>query len=434
MFLGSIGKNIRRFISAHAHVFEDRRVCVGCSGNFTAEKIIRQEASPSSVHSNDVSLYSLTLADAIRGQTSPIDVVSESYDFVGPYFEDADLWLRPAALMILLRLLDYEKQKNIYQERMYNRFRRQFDDLVQRSRDKLEERSVEVDSYFSGDVSDYFANQYEAHPDSVFVTFPPFYKGGYEKLFERLDDIFDWPKPQYPVIDDERRLELTRWLRNQGRRYMFILDFPLTEEDPKMISNRARARTVYLYTNLVEESALFRRRRVMSDTRFEIVGAHFKFKPETEVSAYEVAPKEIQYYKECYLGKNIDFTVGNKAFVLTADDAVFGFLEFVDANYQNDWYLNSDFPVSPRPHKRVSKLVVLLAKCQEIRQALEHSNFIKTNGVMTTAFTQHPVSMKYRGAMNLVKREDEYLNYYDEWSDLAIQEQYSEWYQKYVAK
>jgi hypothetical protein len=37
----------------------------------------------------------------------------------------------------------------------------------------------------------------------VCISFPPTYEGGYERLFKKLDAIFDWPRPAYEVFSPE---------------------------------------------------------------------------------------------------------------------------------------------------------------------------------------------------------------------------------------
>lgn len=46
----------------------------------------------------------------------------------------------------------------------------------------------------------------------------------------------------------------------------------------------------------------------------------------------------------------------------------------------------------------------MLALTREMRRRLERTNLIRTAGVLTTARTEKPVSMKYRGPMKLLKR------------------------------
>ena len=48
--------------------------------------------------------------------------------------------------------------------------------------------------------------------------------------------------------------------------------------------------------------------------------------------------------------------------------------------------------------------------------------------IWTTAFTDKPVSMKYRGPMKLLKRGEGFLNYGAPWTDLPEVEIYPRWW------
>jgi len=59
-------------------------------------------------------------------------------------------------------------------------------------------------------------------------------------------------------------------------------------------------------------------------------------------------------------------------------------------------YMLSDFALSPR--SRVSKLVAMLATCASVIGRLEIKLVQRIDTVVTTAFTDQPVSMKYRAS------------------------------------
>jgi hypothetical protein len=81
----------------------------------------------------------------------------------------------------------------------------------------------------------------------------------------------------------------------------------------------------------------------------------------------------------------------------------------------------------------------MLALTRAMRRRLERTNLLRTCGVLTTARTEKPVSMKYRGPMKLLKRGEKdgekYLNYIALWPQsgqtATEQEAYREWWKRF---
>lgn len=450
MFLGTIDDNVRRYIAGNRAAFGGQEIVVGCSGNFTSEKVLLQEAQPAAVHGNDVSLYSLLLADAMLGQAAELTIREPEYEWLGEYLFGASAWVRPAATMLLLRLLKFEKRKTVYARRMWTHYRERFGDLVAESAAGLAGRAVAISSYYSGDVLEHF--QRHGEKDAIFTAYLPFFKGDYEHQYKRMQQIIGWPEPSYPMLDGERKEKIIRWLTEPGRRYLFLLNYPLEGVEPQMVSHKKRNTWVYLYANVVGRLGLFRRKYGDTGKRFKLIEPSFRFGSATRIEVVPVSAADVQHYKGLYLARNIDFTQAEQGFACLADGAVFGFIEmsrgkattgftFEGLHYNGAqfWYMLSDFPVEPKPHDKVSKLIVLLALTREMRRRLERTNLIRTAGVLTTARTEKPVSMKYRGPMKLLKRGEKdgekYLNYIALWppNDRAVTEQeaYREWWKRF---
>lgn len=197
MFFGTIDENSRRYLAANRDVWKDRVVVVGCSGNFTLEKIILQEAEPREVHSNDVTLYSRLLGDAMLGRPTPLSITEDAYRWMEPWVEHPSLWHRLAAAMILLRMLKFEKRNSAYARRMWARYETAFTPLVEASAARLEKAAVPITSFTSGDVFEHFQSFQEKidrgvySPEEVlFTAYLPYYKGDYESQYRRLETIW----------------------------------------------------------------------------------------------------------------------------------------------------------------------------------------------------------------------------------------------------
>jgi hypothetical protein len=69
-------------------------------------------------------------------------------------------------------------------------------------------------------------------------------------------------------------------------------------------------------------------------------------------------------------------------------------------------YLMSDFPVAPTDYPRLSKLVLYAALSHESKLLAERITRHRVRTIYTTAFSNKPVSMKYRNLFHIVNRKE----------------------------
>lgn len=436
MFLGTIEPVVRNYLAAHAGAFKGQIVAVGCSGNFTSERVL-WEATGHDVrlYSNDVSLYSSIIGAQLAGGSFDLWVKDPQYQWLNAYFEQGG-WERIAALLVFFRALAFERQRNNHEKRMWAEYLRQLPDLVEGTAQKLEHLGLKLSGYFPGDIFEHFQRLDAEYGDQVIYTsYMPFFKGGYERIYKRLDQIMGWQSPSYPMLDDARRLEIAAWCME--RRSVTLLDFPLPDREPSMIGHTQRNKFVYLYSNVLDHTALYRRLHPDPGVRLELWGQADSIRPGTVCKLTPLPPAVIQPYKGMYLAKHIDFSTGMYGYAVSLDGKVIGFLEYSlgqSGGMGEDWYLFSDFTVGWKFHPRASKLVTMLSLCNEVRRDLELKALRRRYHVTTTAWTDKPVSMKYRGVFELVKRDAArgMLNYRAEWSKLTAQETFEQWLKKYA--
>lgn len=436
MFLGTIEPVVRNFLAAHSDVFKSRIVAVGCSGNFTSERVLWEcTGGEIQIYSNDVSLYSSIIGAHLAGDPFDIWVKETGYEWLNAYFEQGG-WTRIGALLVFFDALRYERQRNLHEKRMWGEYMHQFPTLVEHTRDKMDQLGLKIAGYYAGDIFEYFQKLDAQFGDQVIYTsYMPFFKGGYERIYRRLDEVFGWKNPAYPMLDDERRVEIASWCLE--RSHVTLLDFPLPGLEPAMIGHTRRNKHVYMYSNVLDRTAIYRRTHPDPGVRVELWGEVDKIKPSTICQVTPIPAAMIQPYKAMYLAKHIDFSTGMYGFAVHLEGKVIGFLEYsfgTTGGQGEDWYLFADFTVGWKFHKRASKLVAMLALCNEVRRDLELRVLRRRHHVSTTAWTDKPVSMKYRGVFELIKRDKErgMLNYRAAWSDLSAQETFELWQTKYA--
>ncbi|MCY2924879.1 MAG: hypothetical protein NT031_05475, partial [Planctomycetota bacterium] len=203
MFIGSINRYMRAVLETAASRWKGLPVYVACSGNFTVERILAR-CGVGEIHSNDVSIYSCALGWYLAGQAMPYRVKEASeFSWLADYLE-------PGPALIATLLLTGEMLKiggdNAYTRRMREEYRKRWPALDSTTVERVKKATagLPLASYFAGDCREFLAGAGAgADREAVCISFPPTYKGGYERLFKKLDAIFDWPAPSYQVFSPE---------------------------------------------------------------------------------------------------------------------------------------------------------------------------------------------------------------------------------------
>lgn len=438
MFIGAINSTIRNFLASTAAAFDNKVVVVGCSGNFTSESVLSKFAHPKGIHSNDVSFYSCMLGRWLTRQPLEFTITDAEYEWLTPYLADDTRKL--AAIMVLLDMLEFEKRNNPHRVRMWKLYEQDFPELVNQTMGRLAtaDAGLKVSSFYEGDVFAHF-ERFAADKDAVFCCYAPTYKGGYERLYKKLDKIVQWNEPTYGLLDDDGRDKLLGWMT--ARRFLWYDDRRVEGLEPVMEQRGSLAKTVYLYSNVVPRPVLFDSLyQLGKKVKLPLAGASLEIAEDSVVKFQQMKPIELTTYKDVFLAKHINYASGQWAFAVMVDNQTVGFLEFKKPDrgisFIGFLYMMADFPVSGTPYKRLSKLILMLAKSKDTRALLERLRQIRTTHLTTTAYTDKPVSMKYRGVFELDKRSQnkegkKFLTYNAEFNNLTWQETLNEWLTKH---
>lgn len=437
MFVGAINSTIRKFLANNAPAFDGAVVVVGCSGNFTSESILSVYSKAKEIHSNDISFYSSMIGRWLTHAPLNFTIVDQEYDWLTPYLENDTKAL--AAVMVLLDMLEFEKRNNAHKVRMWNLHFESFGNLVNKTMGRLAtaDAQLRVTSFFEGDVFEHF-KRFGDNPDAVFCCYAPTYKGGYERLYKKLDEVVKWDEPSYDMLDDAARDRLLSWMSE--RRFLWYDDRVIDGMKPIMQQRSGIKKTVYLYSNATKSTAFFGDMKSGALPNIPLAKSTFRVTSSSLVSVVKIKTSDLLRFKDAFLGKGIDFSAGLWAFAIMVDKVCVGFFEFSKSKFkQGEAYMMADFAIPGTMYKRLSKLIVMLAKSGQTRKTLERIMQNRTLSLKTTAFTSRSVSMKYRGVLKLIKRgqtEDgqKFLNYEAEFNALTWQETLQEWTTKHSSK
>jgi hypothetical protein len=427
-FIGSINAETRKWLGNNGQSFDGRKVYVGCSGNFSVEQIISRYAPKARIWGNDVSLYSSVLGAYLAGQPFEMSVREEAFQWLEPYLADEEA--RAAAIMVLLEALKYEKANNIFKARHWGHYLNNFESFHQATVAKIRERKkgVRLEAYTSKDIFDLLD---EIPQEAVAVAFLPTYAGGYERMFRRLEEIFDWGRPTYGLIDAERKANILEKMK--ARDYLY-LDDRLVEGLPLVaVVRKARMKPVYIYSNMEAlRRGVLRQQRHAEFVPFTRLSDEDVITTSSELTLIPTTNRVVNYYRDVYLSKGVGIPAdGEVPLVAAMDGKVFGFLIYSRMQGGGDVYLLADFVVNSGRYQRLAKLLLLATQTREVRRLLEEKFLLEISKCRTMVFTDKPVSMKYRGLYKLARRDPGKLVYETEMGILDLKEVIPLWLKKF---
>lgn len=415
MFHGSIPSDMRRIVAEVLSGTKPQRSFVGCSGNFTVERLL-WASGRTEIHSNDVTIYSSFLGWYLAGQ-----------DFRAELREpDAFPWLvegmetkqgQVATAMLLSDMAWMLSARTRHHRRMANEFVEKWPALLAKTIERIEKLTVRLSSYSAMDVVQWL----DQVDDGLLIMFPPFFAGDYKSQFSKVEAFIDWDEPFYLEMNDERKTELLdkcvekeNWIVGLHERWDELEPFLLGRTQ-----TTNRGVPIYIYSN--QRST---KRIVCPKQDLE----HYPIRrlDETDeisdlIGIQDITSGQFALLRSEYMNANIRPGQPSVTYAVVVenqrgDARLAGCLAFNPSStnsISSAWgdgpevYMLSDFPVSSSAYPRLSKLIVGVALSVELRMKLERSFKRRMRLVATTAFTKNPVSMKYRGIMRLVTRKEQ---------------------------
>ena len=424
MFIGAINSQLRSILAGFRE-FQDRPVYVGCSGNFTVERVLSSKGVKA-VHSNDVSLYSCAVGSYLAGEPIEIGIADDELSWMGRYLEPGPSSI--AMLLLCSEMLKHYERTEPYHRRMWKAYSGRFDSMHGETLARVGKAlgGLTISSFWAGDVVDFVA---QAPEEAAVVCFPPTYKGGYERLYKVMDRVFTWEAPSYATFDDERFVELTELVMSRPV-WMTMRDQPepvLEEHLTGMVQTGLRSRPVYVYSSAASTTLTMPRQSVEPVPLPRLEG-----EVDSALSIARISQGQLNQLRSEYMAPSITPASAQLSVGVKVGDRLIGALAFSRSNYFGEWcdaYMLTDLAVRPTVYRRLSKLVLAVAVSTEMKAVLEQALNMPVATIGTTAFTDRPVSMKYRGLFDLHSKKEGSLNYLAQTGRWTLREGL-EWWQK----
>lgn len=454
MFHGVVHANARKVLASYVRSLPDH-VHVICSGNFSIETTLRMNGYTGAITGCDVSTYTCMLGAYLAGQDLPLVMDFEEYPDLSQLAAHlGDQEGRAAAVAVALDAMQFIGRKNRFQNRTMDAYVRKLDELVEGTRVRLRKKREEVklDAFFS-QCGMSRIESIPASPGHALISFPPTYSGDYERLYRGIDKLCIWEKPEYAAIDG--LVDFARKYVGRDGPWVFGCEIPTPEVEevvgkPVSWTPRGAQKSICLYSNIPSlKSEVVRRQVSLTPTPYPRFSDEDTISETSKLEVFPITSGEANYIRAIYIALTAVQCDGMYNFAVTVDGKIIGILIFQLSNKQQKFdsqsvdcnevmYMTADTAISSRKYNRLGKLVLMASLSAEVKHELERRTIQPCNWIMTTAFSRHQESMKYRGVYRLQKRMADpdkegitKLNYAANPGQYTLQEALSVWLKKH---
>ncbi len=444
MFKGTIKDGSRKilldFIKSNSHF---TKVANWCAGNFTIPILIAKNSDiVKEISCNDASIYTNAIGHFLSDQDFDFKLLG-AFEFLNAEIET--LLDKTASVLLLQDYANY-LGKNDYNKRMRNYIIADYKKLLDMKKARLVESKEFIVSkgikinYWGWDVVDFVKT---LDKDSVFISFPPFFKGDYEKQYKFIEETIDSTvlKPSYRMFDGDSLKAMVKTLQDNGNKFLIATNkYELFCEDPAIecigYNYFSKTEMVYFITNIWDEVKLVRMTdKVLKNYDVELI-------KEEDIDKITIKSKlEIKEIPLDLLDNIRRTRISSKVKKLSAP--IFKCWVWIDGKLAgifgvDVWgvkgdpftaYMLSDLPVVN--HRDIAKLIWGLATTKEVQKVLRERYFFAITSILTTAFTDRPQSMKYRNFWKVQKRGEtdgkKYINYEAVMGSMTSRQVFQKW-------
>jgi hypothetical protein len=185
--------------------------------------------------------------------------------------------------------------------------------------------------------------------------------------------------------------------------------------EPIALSPRGSAVNISLYSNTSTLNAHLIRRRVNTRKRNWVrLTERDTIDESSLLSVHAISKPEANHIRAVYGSVDILQSDAPFCYAVAVDGKLVGLLLFapdvrprpsqVDVDAREGVYLMCDLAVSSERYNRLGKLILMVAKSEEMRRELENRLVRRLTWTVTTAFSRYPESMKYRSVFHRFSR------------------------------
>lgn len=446
MFFGSTPKIIGNYIHSEMTRLNPKRVFSPFAGAFAIEQIVSNACPTAKILSTDVTLFSSALGLYFANKPNTISIKDTAIELV-PFLKDkTDSESIAAAVLVFSDLAPHieKAKKTEYYRKLVNHILNNFETYFNKAIEKLRKIKGAINNldYYSLDAVELLK---QVEPGDIVYFDPPYFQGDYEKMFKNLPNYFDFKEPKYTCIDKEKIVEYLRDFDKCGITAYYRC-FNMNDELPEnyklsMVFQHKYHAYHCIYTN-AQSTMFVKRFEALKESvkKYKIASDDLTINQDTKIEIVKIGNDVANHYRMLWV-KKAEMKQPNYSFLVLADKQIIGVICINSGMaYGIDKATIISDPASPMTkYNRLSKLILHLILTKDFIYKINELTLWEHTGFTTIAYTNNPVSMKYRGLFELAKREDlkegNYqfkLTYHSKKLFNSIDEAKNQWIKKYA--
>ncbi len=411
MFFGTTPAPVRDFLARELRNFKPKRVFEPCAGNFVLSMLCGAVDREIEVVSGDVSLYSMAIGGAFTGSDFGIRLKPElelEYEQFAGKVDPIEI----AALVVIFQELAKCRDKSHI--KYYSNLERDIRCNQERYLASMVEKLTKAKSLLGPSYNFHArdcmeAIQYAKPGDLVFFD-PPYYEGDYEKGFASMESCFEYPQVEYTNMTMDKKIEALKDMTSRGVHAYFRHEEEIEIPGFELCyAFEYKADKRYLvYTN--HREAIAQGRAVLmreKPKRYDVIWYEDEIKPTSDIRLVSMKADESNHYRLMWTKKAAMKDVGHR-WGLVIDGKLAGMVSIVAGVMYGSPYavIIADAAPFHTRYKRLGKLVLNCILSEEFLLSVNDLFMHEHTGFTTVAYTNAPVSMKYRGLFELAERKN----------------------------
>jgi hypothetical protein len=399
MFQGTLPQDVTSILHRVVQGWGIERIWVGYSGEFTIERSLLDLGKE--YRGNDVSLFTSSLGLFLAGKEAKVSLSPEHAEDLAwllPFMDTREG--RAATIRLSQEMAEpwVRRHENSYWAGLAHAHQSQFGRMHEKVVKKLTEAKLKLADFYPEDVVQYQRRWFD-DPKGGFISFPPVYVGGYERMFKHFHSLWTWHgAPDYPLFNRDA-LEGMIALAKQRDFWAMGTQEPVKSMEEFLTGvtqATPRGTKFYIYCSNTTN------RQVVVPHQFVVSPKIPKADP-TKLAGgvlgiFKLKQEEFASLRSQHLNPRIRPGAVTVAYGVTVDGRLLGVFAvdtspkaFSVGNLDGpSVYLMPDFPVVKG--KRVAKLVVFAALSREAQILMERVTKKRIRSITTTAFTEKPRS------------------------------------------
>lgn len=444
MFLGTTTKPVRDYMADEIKALKPRRMFEPFAGIFMVSQICGMVYPEMEVLSSDISMFSVEIGCGLAGIPTPVVPKPCLYEKFPGLAEYTSPIQRGAIMIFMSEVAVCARKAHVKYyatllEDMTIRHVKYVNSIVA----KMEKARQNLPKGFRFHPSDGVKLMEQAgEGDAVFYD-PPFWSGGYEKMFEALADWYEPLVIPYTECNSDLKDQHLQDLADRGCHVYYRCEEPT--EIPRyenVFKAEYKSNGWFLvYANAAKTMRLMRNDRMREKApNYDVITPETVFTEKSRVQIVPVNTPTANHYRLMWTKKAEMQSMGTP-FLITIDSLVAGVVVVDSGQSFGSSYARiiSDVGCTATRYPRLAKLILASILTDEFLTRVNDAFIYPHEGFTTIAYSDAKVSMKYRGMFELAERKQgqpggkayELVYRTKKMRAKTIKAAYQQWWQKY---